>query len=215
MEAVIDTIRLRRRAVSVLLARFAMDATYINLMVNDVTTGIGWEVADVLISVVCYASTLGCMRSCGIRETLSGVMFIVSTFAVLEGLAIFGGQQMLTLPRARRAEGVRLRWYERDALLHGGGLSDRRAECRHQRVTSRRRYGKHIGHRCHRSYGTARLLLTIRLHGYCLARRRIQWLPEVVIKRAQLPGVITESERKAALLASLEPRGVKSSGKHR
>ncbi|KAL1479480.1 hypothetical protein MTO96_051809 [Rhipicephalus appendiculatus] len=214
MEAVIDTIRLRRRAVSVLLARFAMDATYINLMVNDVTTGIGWEVADVLISVVCYASTLGCMRSCGIRETLSGVMFIVSTFAVLEGLAIFGGQQMLTL------------------LVHAGlkvsvsvGTSVTLCYTAEAFPTAVRNAGISVS-QVAGGMGSILGIVVIGLTGQhvfyllsafmiLLSAAAIQWLPEVVIKRAQLPGVVTASERKAALLASLQPRGVKSPGKHR
>ncbi|KAL1418968.1 hypothetical protein MTO96_046386 [Rhipicephalus appendiculatus] len=213
MEAIVETIRLRRRAASVLLARFVMDATYISLIVHDVTTGIRWEVAYVLTSVVFYASTLGCMRSYGIRKTLSGIMLIVSTFTVFEAMAISGGEKMLTL-------------YVHAGLKVFASAGSSLTLCYTAETfpTVVRNAGVCLAHFAG-GIGCILAVVVIGLSGQLvfyilsafmvlLSAAAIQWLPEVVIARAQLPGVVTASERKAALLASLEPRGVKSSGKH-
>ncbi|KAL3243769.1 hypothetical protein MRX96_019719 [Rhipicephalus microplus] len=202
MEAIIETMKLRRRAASVMLARFVMDATYISLIMNDVTTGIRWEAAHVLSSVVCYASALGCMRSCGIRKTLSGVMVMVSTFAVFEAMVMSRGEKVLTLyvhaglkVFVSTGSGVTFCYTAETfpTVVRNAGIC-----------------------RSHFAGGMGGLHVFYLLSAFMvlLSAAAIQWLPEVVIEKAQLPGVATVRERKAALVASLERRGVRSAGKY-
>nr|XP_037291579.1 solute carrier family 22 member 7-like [Rhipicephalus microplus] len=213
MEAIIETMKLRRRAASVLLARFVMDATYISLIMNDVTTGIRWEAAYVLSSVVCYASALGCMRSCGIRKTLSGVMVMASTFAVFEAMVMSRGEKVLTL---YVHAGLKV------FVSTGSGVT--LCYTAETFPTVVRNAGICLSHFAG-GMGCILGAVIIGLSGLhvfyllsafmvLLSAAAIQWLPEVVIEKAQLPGVATVRERKAALVASLESRGVRSAGKY-
>ncbi|KAH6933978.1 hypothetical protein HPB50_019366 [Hyalomma asiaticum] len=214
MEGIVETMKLRRRAISVLLARFTIDATYINIMFNDVTTGIAWEVGNVVASVACYATAYGCMRSCGIRETLSGIMIILSAFSLFEALAIFVDQKVVSL------------------FVHAGmkafasaALSVTLCYTAETFPTAVRNAGISFSHFAG-GMGSIMGTIVIDISGYhafyvlsafmvLLSVMAIQWLPEVVIERARSPSLHSERDRKAALLASLQPRDVKPPRKKR
>ncbi|XP_037515338.1 beta-alanine transporter [Rhipicephalus sanguineus] len=92
MERVLEAVKTRRRAISALLARFALDATFIGVTISDVTTGIFWEVAHVIAFAVYVASICVCIRRCGVRETLSSLLAILNAFCALKTLTIIAGQ---------------------------------------------------------------------------------------------------------------------------
>ncbi|KAH7956927.1 hypothetical protein HPB52_013564 [Rhipicephalus sanguineus] len=95
MERVLEAVKTRRRAISALLARFALDATFIGVTISDVTTGIFWEVAHVIAFAVYVASICVCIRRCGVRETLSSLLAILNAFCALKTLTIIAGQLRL------------------------------------------------------------------------------------------------------------------------
>nr|XP_050029153.1 solute carrier family 22 member 16-like [Dermacentor andersoni] len=214
MEGIMETIKMRRRAVSVLLARFTLDATYIGLMMNDVTTGIPWEVAHVVLLTAYSASICGSMRRYGIRETLSGLMIVLCAFAIFEAAAIFTGQQTVT--RFLHA-GMK--------VVVSGAMSVTLCYTAETFPTAVRNAGISLSH-CAGGIGST-LGLTVIAIGephmfYALSAfmvlltvAAIQWLPEVFIEHHMAPRAHSESERKAELQASLKCRSVKSPKKTR
>ncbi|KAL1469861.1 hypothetical protein MTO96_040820 [Rhipicephalus appendiculatus] len=96
MDRVLEAVKTRRRAISALLARFAIDATFIGVTVSDVTTGIRWEVAHVIAFAAYVASICVCIRRYGVRVTLSSLLVILSAFCILETLTIIAGDDTST-----------------------------------------------------------------------------------------------------------------------
>ncbi|KAH7956928.1 hypothetical protein HPB52_013565 [Rhipicephalus sanguineus] len=96
MARVLEAVKTRRRAMSALLTRFALDAVLIGVAITDVTRGIFWEVAQVIPFVAYVASIFVCIRRYGVRESLSILLVIVSGFCTLKTLAIIAGQRTLT-----------------------------------------------------------------------------------------------------------------------
>ncbi|KAL1469862.1 hypothetical protein MTO96_040821 [Rhipicephalus appendiculatus] len=96
MDRVLEAVKTRRRAISALLARFALDATFIGVTVSDVTTGIPWEVAHVIAFAAYVASICVCIRRYGVRVTLSSLLVILSAFCILETLTIIAGDDTST-----------------------------------------------------------------------------------------------------------------------
>nr|XP_050029030.2 organic anion transporter 3-like [Dermacentor andersoni] len=208
MEGILETVKMRRRAASVFLARFALDATFIGLLTNDVDTGIPWQVAHVVFLTAYYASICGSMWRYGIRETLSGLMIVLSAFAVFEAVAIFTGQQTVarflhvgmkvavcgamsvtlcytaeTFPTAVRNAGISLSHFS-------GGLGD-------------------VAAIAVIALGEPHVFYALSAFMVLLSVAAIQWLPKVSIERPQRPrspSELSERERKAVLLASLDSR---------
>ncbi|XP_037564952.1 solute carrier family 22 member 16-like [Dermacentor silvarum] len=214
MEVIMQTMKMRRRAVSVLLARFTLDATYIGLMLNDVTTGIPWEVAHVVLSMAYYASICGSMRRYGLRDTLSGLMVILSAFAIFEAIATFSGQQMVT---SFLHAGMK--------VVVSGAMSVALCYTAETFPTAMRNAGISLS-QCAGSVGNVvaialvalsqpHVLYALSAFMVLLSVAAIQWLPEVLIEHQQSPSVHSEGERKAQLQASLKSRSAKSSHKHR
>ncbi|KAH7959838.1 hypothetical protein HPB49_014102 [Dermacentor silvarum] len=210
MEAITESIKMRRRAASAFLARLALDATYIGLMIKDVTTGIPCEAAHVVLLTAYYASICSSMRRYGLRETLSGLMVILSAFAIFEAIAIFTEQQAVasflhtgmkvavsgamsvtlcytaeTFPTAVRSAGISLSHFS-------GGVGNVVAIAAI-------------------ALGEPHVFYALSAFMVLLSVAAIQWLPEVFIEipqRPQLPSELSERERKAVLLASLDSRRV-------
>ncbi|KAL3243768.1 hypothetical protein MRX96_019718 [Rhipicephalus microplus] len=208
IERVLEAVKTRRRGVSALLARFALDATFIGITISDVTTGVTWEVAHVIAFAAYVASICVCIRRYGVKETLSTLLAILSAFCVLETLVIVAGQHTLrrfvheglkvalsgatavtfcytaeTFPTAVRNVGI--------SLAHlTGGLGNVVAIAV---ILLTEQHASHVFY----ALSAFMVLLSV---------AAIQWLPEVYVERPQRVGSFSSlsvQERKAALVASL------------
>ncbi|XP_049271345.1 solute carrier family 22 member 16-like [Rhipicephalus sanguineus] len=208
MERVLEAVKTRRRAISALLARFALDATFIGVTISDVTTGIFWEVAHVIAFAGYVASICVCIRRYGVRGTLSSLLVILSGFCVLKTLAIITGQHTLalfvhaglkvavsgamavtlcytaeTFPTAVRNVGI--------SLAHlAGGVGNVVA------IAVILLTEPHAGH----------VFYALSAFMVLLSVAAIQWLPKVYIQRPPRAGSLASlsvQEQKAALIASL------------
>ncbi|KAH7959624.1 hypothetical protein HPB49_012546 [Dermacentor silvarum] len=212
IEGIMETIKMRRRAASALLARLTLDAIFIGLMINDVTTGVPWEVAHVVLSTAYFVSICSSMRRYGLRETLSGLMVILSAFSIFEAIAIFTGQQMVT------------------HILHAGmkvavsgAMSVTLCYTAETFPTAVRSAGISLSHFSGGvgnvvafaviALGEPHVFYALSAFMVLLSIAAIQWLPEVLIEgpqRPRSPSQLSERERKAVLLASLDSRRMSS-----
>ncbi|KAL1477214.1 hypothetical protein MTO96_035919, partial [Rhipicephalus appendiculatus] len=208
VDRVLEAVKTRRRAISALLARFALDAAFIGVTLSDMTTGISWEVVHVFAFAAYVASICVCIRRYGVKETLSFLLVILSAFCVLETLAIFADQHTLirfvheglkvavsgatavtfcytaeTFPTAVRNAGI--------SLAHlAGGLGNVVA------IAVILLSEPHAGH----------VFYAMSAFMVLLSVAAIQWLPEVYVERPLRAGSLSSlsvQERKAALVASL------------
>ncbi|KAK8770772.1 hypothetical protein V5799_012767 [Amblyomma americanum] len=87
-EGIIETVKMRRRAVSVFLARFTLSALYFGVLVRDRATALRWHVAHVFLSTVFYAATYWAMTKWGLRDTLAALLAVVCSCAFAEAAVI-------------------------------------------------------------------------------------------------------------------------------
>ncbi|XP_077508585.1 solute carrier family 22 member 21-like [Amblyomma americanum] len=88
VEGIIETVKMRRRAVSVFIARFTLSALYFGVLVRDRATVLRWHVADVFLSTACYAATYWAMTKWGLRDTLAALLVVVCGCALAEAAVI-------------------------------------------------------------------------------------------------------------------------------
>ncbi|XP_037291473.2 solute carrier family 22 member 7 [Rhipicephalus microplus] len=208
IERVLEAVKTRRRAISALLTRFTLDATFIGVTIKDEATGISWEVANVFAFAAYVASICVFIRRYGVRESLSGLLVILSGFCILEALTIIAGEHTLTrfvqaglkvavsgaltvvccytaetFPTAVRNVGI--------SLAHlAGGLGNVVA------IAVILLTEPHAGH----------VFYALSAFMVLLSVAAIQWLPEVYVEklpRAKSQSSLSAQERKAALVASL------------
>ncbi|KAH6933981.1 hypothetical protein HPB50_019369 [Hyalomma asiaticum] len=219
MENVLDAVKMRRRAISALMARLALDATFIGIMTNDITTGVLWEAANFIAATAYMAAICVVMRVHGIREILSTLMVILSGLSISEATAIFTGQQTMT------------------RLLHAGmkvattgAMAVTLSYTAETFPTAVRNAGISISHLAGGIGNVVAIAITLLTEPHAghvfyglsaltvlLSVAAIQWLPEVHIEkpqRRQSRSALSDHERKAALLASLQSRTALPSRRH-
>ncbi|XP_077508581.1 carcinine transporter-like [Amblyomma americanum] len=87
-EGIIETVKMRRRAVSVFIARFTLSALYFGVLVRDRATALRWHVAHVFLSTAYYAATYWAMTKWGLRDTLAALLAVVHSCALAEAAVI-------------------------------------------------------------------------------------------------------------------------------
>ncbi|KAL1469863.1 hypothetical protein MTO96_040822 [Rhipicephalus appendiculatus] len=208
MERVLEDVNMRRRAMSALLARFALDATYLGVSVTDEATGISWEAAHLILYTAYVACICVSIRRYGMRESLSGLLIILSGFCVLETLAIFAVQPTLT--RFVHA-GMK--------VAVSGAAAVTFCYTAETFPTAVRNAGLSLAHLAGGAgvvVAIVVIILTEPHAGYVfyalsafmvlLSVAAIQWLPEVYVERPPRPvspRSLSVHERKAVLIASL------------
>ncbi|XP_077508637.1 organic cation transporter 1-like [Amblyomma americanum] len=83
-EGIIETVKMRRRAVSVFIATFTLSAVYFDVLVRDRATVLRWHVAHVFLSTAYYAATYWAMTKWGLRDTLAALLAVVCSCALDE-----------------------------------------------------------------------------------------------------------------------------------
>ncbi|XP_077511184.1 carcinine transporter-like [Amblyomma americanum] len=87
-EGIIETVKMRRRAVSVFIARFTLSALYFGVLVRDRATALRWHAAHVFLSTAYYAATYWAMTKWGLRDTLAALLAVVCSCALAEAAVI-------------------------------------------------------------------------------------------------------------------------------
>ncbi|XP_077508579.1 carcinine transporter-like [Amblyomma americanum] len=88
VEGIIETVKMRRRAVSVFIARFTLSAVYFGVLVRDRATALRWHVAHVFLSTAYYAATYWAMTKWGLCDTLAALLVVVCSCALAEAAVI-------------------------------------------------------------------------------------------------------------------------------
>ncbi|KAK8770768.1 hypothetical protein V5799_012763 [Amblyomma americanum] len=87
-EGTIETVKMRRHAVSVFIARFTLSAVYFGVLVRDRATALRWHAAHVFLSTAYYEATYWAMTKWGLRDTLAALLAVVCSCALAEAAVI-------------------------------------------------------------------------------------------------------------------------------
>ncbi|KAK8770143.1 hypothetical protein V5799_013389 [Amblyomma americanum] len=218
-EAILEAMRMRRRAVAAFFSRFTLSGVYFGLVVSEKTSGYFLQAASIVMSTTVYVSIVWALSRCGVRETLSAVLAITCCIALTKSLVMLNSDTTVTpfvdaamkavaagsvsvvmcyagetFPTNIRSVGISL------SMFFGGlgslvGIFITKVKSEPE--------GIHFN-----MYAAVMTMLSIVV---------VQWLPEVFIQKPVPPpeNILSPEERKVALQASLPPIEVKKSRSYR
>ncbi|XP_075546888.1 carcinine transporter-like [Dermacentor variabilis] len=206
-----QSVRMRRRAVSVFLTRLTLSAVYFPLVTTGRAPGYYWAAVHALLLAASYVAVGWAVLKRGLRDTLIVLLVVVSAFCAAQTLLMSAGVLQLAIPVVHAVLKVALSVAISVVLCYSVEVFPTRTRC--TGVSASTFFG---------SAGSLLGVLAYALNGRkagayfhataaimtALSVFAVQWLPEVLVetqkaKRRSAPK--SAQERKEALKQSLSP----------
>ncbi|XP_075539918.1 organic cation transporter protein-like [Dermacentor variabilis] len=216
-EGILETVKLRRRAVAAFISRFTASGIYFGLTISDKASGNIWQLVHVVLTSACYAFVIRVTNKWGVRDALSMLLAATCAFTLVKAMTVYGGLDLAaacvhavmkvvvsctmsvvmcyagdTFPTRIRSAGVSLSVFA-SGIGSMVGISISKVRIVRQ-------------HFFFEAFYTMMTLLSIAV---------VQWLPEVFIKKyeseVQPLDIRNAEERKLAMQASLSTLETKRS----
>lgn len=90
-EGILETVKLRRRAVAAFVSRFTASGIYFGLTITDEASGYLWQVVHVVLTSACYLLVIRATNKWGVRDALSVLLAATCGFTLVKATMVYGG----------------------------------------------------------------------------------------------------------------------------
>ncbi|KAH6937240.1 hypothetical protein HPB50_026045 [Hyalomma asiaticum] len=205
----VHSVKVRRRAASVFMARFTLSAIYFPLVATGRSPGYRWTALHALLLAISYTAVGWAVIKRGLRDTLIVLLVVVCTFTAAETLLMIVGDHQSVTPALHTGLKIALSGAMSVVLCYSAEVFPTRIRC--AGVSASLFFG---------SAGSLLGVLVFALDGHkagilfhatasimtALSVFAVHWLPEVlteVRKAGRRSGPVSAQERKEALKQSL------------